>query len=167
MRAIISSPYQALAWFFSLGIKFFRVAPVLTGSSIALTIASQLLFLVAFLLPLKVVLLLGSEKIPSYFPAFMASFGRERLIILLSAASVLFYFSYLICDGLVARFSQQGAEKLVQRSRKIAIFERQDDIASKGYLRFSQAFAGLCFTCICLLGMIFFYTKLFFKQMRN
>lgn len=152
--------YQATAWFFSLGRKFFRVAPVLTGTSVGLTIASQLLLLVGFLLPLKVVLLLGSQTIPSYFPFFMVEFGRERLIILLSIASVLFYIAHLICDGLVARFSQSGAEKLVQRSRKIAIFERQDEIASKGYLRFSQAFAGLCFTAVCLIGMLFFYMKL-------
>lgn len=162
MRDIISSLYQAPAWFFSLGNKFFRVAPVLTALSVVLTIASQLLFLVSFLLPLKVILLLGRDTIPNYFPHFMAAFGRDHLIVWLSAASVLFYFSHLIFDGLVARFSERGAEKLVQRSRKIAIFERQDEIASKGYLRFTQAFAGLCFTGVCLSGMLFFYTKLAF-----
>ncbi|MBV6285952.1 hypothetical protein [Pseudomonas aegrilactucae] len=138
------------------------MAPLLTGAAVGLTIASQLLFLVSFLLPLKVILLLGRETIPSYFPDFMVAFGRERLIVVLSVASVLFYFSHLVCDRMVTRFSDRGAEKLVQRSRKIAIFERQDEVASKGYLRFSQAFAGLCFTGVCLFGMLFFYTKLAF-----
>lgn len=160
MRDLILLVYQAVVWFLSLGNKFFRVAPVLTGATVAFTIASQLLLLVGFLLPLKVVLLLGSETIPYYFPAFMAEFGRERLIVLLSVASVLFYFSHLLCDTLVARFSEQGAELLAQRSRKITIFERQDEIASKGYLRFSQALAGICFIGVCLLGMLFFYAKL-------
>lgn len=162
MRKIIYSMYQAQAWFFSLGNKFFRVAPLLTAASVGLTIASQLLFLVSFLLPLKVILLLGRETIPGYFPDFMVALGRERLIVVLSVASVLFYFSHLVFDKLVARFSERGAEKLVQRSRKIAIFERQDEVASKGYLRFSQAFAGLCFTGVCLCGMLLFYTKLAF-----
>lgn len=160
MRDLIFLVYQASAWFLSLGNKLFRVAPLLTGATVGFTIASQLLLLIGFLLPLKVVLLLGSETIPHYFPAFMVEFGRERLIILLSAASVLFYFAHLVCDALVTRFSEQGAELLVQRSRKIIIFERQDEIASKGYLRFSQAFAGICFTVVCLLGMLFFYPKL-------
>lgn len=160
MRELILLVYQAMAWFLSLGNKFFRVAPLLTGATVAFTIASQLLLLVGFLLPLKVVLLLGSETIPHYFPAFMAEFGRERLIALLSVASVLFYFSHLACDTLVARFSEQGAELLAQRTRKMPIFERQDEIASKGYMRFSQALAGICFTGVCLLGMLFFYAKL-------
>lgn len=160
MRNLIFVVYQASAWFLSLGNKFFRVAPLLTGAAVGLTIASQLLLLIGFLLPLKVVLLLGSETIPHYFPSFMAAFGRERLIILLSVASVLFYFGHLACDSLVTRFSDQGAELLVQRSRKMTIFERQDEIASKGYLRFSQAFAGICFTAVCLFGLLFFYAKL-------
>lgn len=160
MRDLVFVVYQASAWFLSLGNKFFRVAPLLTGAAVSLTIASQLMLLIGFLLPLKVILLLSSETIPHYFPSFMAAFGRERLIILLSISSVLFYFGHLICDSLVTRFSDQGAELLVQRSRKMTIFERQDEVASKGYLRFSQAFAGICFTAVCLCGMFVFYAKL-------
>ncbi|NER64022.1 hypothetical protein G3436_09105 [Pseudomonas sp. MAFF212427] len=104
MRKIIYSMYRPRPGSSLWAISFFRVAPLLTAASVGLTIASQLLFLVSFLLPLKVILLLGRETIPGYFPDFMVAFGRERLIVVLSVASVLFYFSHLVFDKLVARF---------------------------------------------------------------
>lgn len=160
MRETFLVLWRAALWFLSLGGKFFRVAPALTSMAVFFTILSQLLLLVGFLLPLKVVLLLGSDNVPRYFPDFMLAFSKERLVILLSVTSVLFYFGHLASDALAGRLSKRGAEKLVQRNRKMIMFERQDEISSKGYLRFSQAFAGICFVAVCLLGMLFFYLKL-------
>ncbi|NHC11225.1 hypothetical protein [Stutzerimonas degradans] len=151
---------RAVRWSLSLGGKLFRVVPGFTLGSIAATVLAQLFLLVGFLLPLKVVLLLGSDHVPAYFPAFLREWGRDWLIVILSAASVLFYLMHLLFGKLVETSSLAASGRLLLKSKKIALFDNQDEIASKGYQRYTQSLAGVCFVSICLVGMFFFYSKL-------
>jgi len=151
---------RAVRWSASLGGKLFRVVPGFTLGSIAATVLAQLFLLVGFLLPLKVVLLLGSDHVPGYFPAFLREWGRDWLIVTLSAASVLFYLLHLLSGKLVETSSVAASKRLLLKSKKMALFDNQDEIASKGYQRYTQSLAGVCFVSICLVGMLFFYSKL-------
>ncbi len=151
---------RAVRWSVSLGGKLFRVVPGFTLGSIAATVLAQLFLLVGFLLPLKVVLLLGSDHVPGYFPAFLREWGRDWLIVTLSAASVLFYLLHLLSGKLVETSSVAASKRLLLKSKKMALFDNQDEIASKGYQRYTQSLAGVCFVSICLVGMLFFYSKL-------
>jgi len=56
---------SALRWFFSVGLKVFHVVPWATSLGVVCTLVSQVASLLAALLPLKVIILLGSERIPS------------------------------------------------------------------------------------------------------
>ena len=69
MKAVFSEIAKAVRWSVSLGNKFLRVVPVLTILAVICSVFSQFFLLIGFLLPLKVVLLLGSENVPVYFPA--------------------------------------------------------------------------------------------------
>lgn len=160
MKNLIVGIAQSLSWSLSLGNKFFRVVPGCTGITVIATIFSQFFLLAGFLLPLKVVLLLGADHVPHYFPMFLQAVGRDRLIILLSVVSVIFYLLHLITAKVVDYCSKFGAEKLLAKSKKMAIFENQEDIALRGYQRYSQSLASFCFLLICLLGMLFFYSAL-------
>lgn len=151
---------RAVRWSVSLGGKLFRVVPGFTLGSIIATVLSQLFLLVGFLLPLKVVLLLGSDHVPGYFPAFLREWGRDWLIVTLSAASVLFYLLHLLSGKFVEINSVAASGRLLLKSKKMALFDNQDEIASKGYQRYTQSLAGVCFVSICLVGMFFFYSKL-------
>lgn len=151
---------RAVRWSVSLGGKLFRVVPGFTLGSIVATVLSQLFLLVGFLLPLKVVLLLGSDHVPDYFPSFLQEWGRDWLIVTLSAASVVFYLLHLLSGKLVEINSVAASGRLLLKSKKMALFDNQDEIASKGYQRYTQSLAGVCFVSICLVGMLFFYSKL-------
>lgn len=151
---------RAVRWSVSLGGKLFRVVPGFTLGSIIATVLAQLFLLVGFLLPLKVVLLLGSDHVPAYFPAFLRERGRDWLIVTLSTASVLFYLLHLLSGKLVEISSAAASGRLLLKSKKMALFDNQNEIASKGYQRFTQSLAGVCFVSICLVGMVFFYSKL-------
>ena len=48
-----------------------------------------------FLLPIKVVLLFGSDSVPNYFPELLQRAGRNDLLIWLSVGSVMFYLCHL------------------------------------------------------------------------
>lgn len=160
MKTVLFDIAKAVRWTISLGNKFIRVVPALTVLAVICSMLSQFFLLAGFLLPLKVVLLLGSESVPAYFPEFMHDFGRDGLVLLLSIASVLFYLGHLVTGKLVDRFAILGGKRLLSRSKKLAIFENQEDIASKGYQRYTQSLAALCFVVACLAVMTIFYSGL-------
>lgn len=160
MTFMFSNIANSIRWFVSLGSKFLRVVPGYTILAVICSVLSQFLLLAGFLLPLKVVLLLGRSSVPGYFPLFLQGIGHDGLVLVLSIASVIFYLLHLLADKLVELSATKGSERLLKKSRKMAIFENQHGIASKGYHRFTQAMAALCFVTACVLAMSLFYGKL-------
>src|SRR5690554_4218870 len=94
--------------------------PTLAG--VLLTFISQFSRLLAFFLPLKVIVLIGSSGIPRYFPSSWAAFDRETLVVALSFSAVAFYVVYLLADHLVAVFSNREADEVILSARKMALF---------------------------------------------
>lgn len=68
-----------LRWSLSLGAKFSRVVPFLTLAIVILTLVAQIASLLSFFLPLKMIILLGSEGMPRYFPAAFAQLDRDGI----------------------------------------------------------------------------------------
>lgn len=156
---------RALRWVLSLNNKLWRVVPGYTIVSVAATISSQLALLSAFFLPLKVILLLGSDRVPRYFPEIFVSLDRDWLIVTLSSAALLFYFAHMLAERVAELSTAAGAKKLLLRSRKMDLFDNQNSIALRAYHRYSQALASLVFVFIFLpllswlnplLGVVFF-----------
>lgn len=160
MKAVFTDIGKSIRWSISLGNKFIQVVPWLTLFAVILSVFSQFFLLIGFLLPLKVVLLLGSDGVPGYFPSVFQHFGRNGLVLLLSGASVLFYTLHLLTGKLVENAATLASDRLLARSRKMAIFENQQDIATKGYQRYSQSLATVTFVSLCLAVMAVFYWKL-------
>ncbi|MBO6848895.1 MAG: hypothetical protein JJ867_00280 [Marinobacter sp.] len=159
MKAVFTDIGKAIRWSVSLGNKFLRVVPGLTFLAVMCSVFSQFFLLIGFLLPLKVVLLLGSDSVPVYFPPIFHDFGRDGLVLVLSLAAVMFYLLHLATSKLVDIAASSASNRLLARSRKMAIFENQKDIAAKGYQRYSQSLAAVSFFSICLVVMAFFYSK--------
>lgn len=146
-----------LKWFYSFGTKFLRVAPVATSVIVILTIVSQIALLLAFFLPLKVILLLGSPEIPHYFPDSFKSLDRTALILLLSTSAAGFYLLYMLSEKFISVFTSRGAGKLLEKTRKISLFENQQEVAAKGYQRYARCLAGLFFIGLVFTVMSFIY----------
>lgn len=144
-------------WFLALGGKFLRVAPGPTLLTIPATLVSQVATLLAFLLPIKVLILVGSDGIPRYFANSFMQFDRDTLIVALSIATPAFYLLHLAMEQLVLKTSNIGAKRLLARSRKIVLFENQDDLATASYRRYAEALANTVFiACVwLLLGFVF------------
>ncbi|MCK2045079.1 MULTISPECIES: hypothetical protein [Chromohalobacter] len=153
--------WDSASWWVSVTLKFFRVTPFYTSFIIALTLISQISQLLAFFLPLKVVILLGSNTIPSYFPSFLGDLGIESLVVLLSFLSALSYVAYLIADKLVEILSAYGAEKLLARSKKMAMFNKQKEFSFSTYQRYAKSLASIVFTSMAMVVMYFLYADLF------
>lgn len=147
-------------WCLSLGTKFLRVVPVTTLSVQVFTLLSQILLLLAFFLPLKVIILLGSEKIPNYFPTAMHSLKKDYLIFILSGAAAFCYVMYLACEIIIATLCKQGTKTLISKSSKLSLFENQEKVATQIFARFNRAIAGATFAVACSATLLYIYPKL-------
>ncbi|WP_018865183.1 phosphotransferase [Thioalkalivibrio sp. ARh3] len=153
IRAILDS----LKWSTRLGAKFFWAAPAATSGVVFFTLVSQLSMLLAFFLPLKVIILLGSDGIPRYFPPAFEQFDRDSLIVWLSAATVAFYGLYLLAERIVEFGGERGSKTLLTRSRKMVLFENQDELAARAYKRHAEVIAGSVFLLLALGILLWLY----------
>ena len=148
---------EGIRWSAWLGAKFFWAVPGATSAVVLATLVAQISMLLAFFLPLKVIVLLGSEGIPRYFPPAFAAVERDALIVWLSLAAVGFYGLYLLADRVIALGSERGAGQLLARSRKMVLFEGQDEVASNAYKRYANALAGGLFVFLVVLLLFWLY----------
>lgn len=148
---------KTIRWTFSLGNKFRKEVPVGTGVVVLATLVSQLSALLAFFLPLKVLILLGSDGIPRYFPPSFESVDRDVLIVWMAASAVAFYMVHLLAERAIALGADKGGRKLLQKSRKLVLFENQDQIAEKAYRLFSRGLAGGVFVLLAALLLAWLY----------
>jgi len=149
-----------LRWAISIGSKFVKTAPIFTFAIVVAMLASQISLLLAMLLPLKVIILLGSENIPSYFPQSWRSLDRSTLTVVLASGAVIFYMFYLLAERVIDYFAVRGASLLLDKSKKINLFANQEDVAKKAYSRYSHSLAGLVFVFTALAAMSFIYIDL-------
>ncbi|MGM3216165.1 hypothetical protein ACSQ5K_12820 [Pseudomonas sp. PhalM4] len=144
-------------WAISVGGKIFRVVPTASILIVLLTLVSQVSALLAALLPLKVIILLGSDKIPVYFPDQLHLFDRSSLILGLCTAAVIFFIFHLILEKVISSLAAQGAHILIARSRKLTLFDNQERTLSKAYQRFAGALAGGVFIVMASAALVTIY----------
>ena len=142
-----------LAWLFSFVGRLLRAAPLQVLASILASLWSQIFQIVAFLLPLKVMILLGSPRVPAYFPGFLAGVERERLILLLAAIAVLLYLMHLMMDLIGATLARVGSEKLILQPQEGTELDRQQKVALSLYQSVITVASGLMFA-LCVLGFL-------------
>lgn len=157
---MFDSVFASFRWLLPLGGKFFRVAPGPTLFVILATLASQVSMLLASLLPLKVLILVGSEGVPSYLSQDFIPLNRDALILALCIATPAFYFLHLALEKLVLRASNLGAVRLLAQSRKIVLFENQEELAASSYRRYAGGLANAVFIACVWLALAFFFPPL-------
>jgi hypothetical protein len=158
--SLLSHIRTTLRWSFSIGAKFIRVVPIYTIAVMFVTLISQIALLLAFFLPLKVIILLGSSGTPRYFPLTWQALERNHLIIGLAVGSVGFYLLYLLAEKMVIFCSERGAKHLLEKSGKITLFKNQGEIAIRAYHRYARSLSGAVFTGLSLVFIGFLYPEL-------
>lgn len=151
---------NALRWSSLLGAKFFWAVPWYTSTIVLATLVAQISMVVAFFTPLKVIIMLGSDGTPRYFPPALAALDRDVLIAGLSAVAVAAYALHLLAEKVIQLAAEQGAQRLLRRSRKMVLFENQDEIATQSYKRYADVLAGGVFVGLALLALIWLYPGL-------
>lgn len=134
--------------------------PVRVIVLVAASLVAQVALLLAFLLPIKIVLMLGSNHMPRYFPEFLSSVGRQELILfscLAALASFLIYF-------LSQRFVESGTEKVTRRAlrnnRKMVALSNQLQRSTRICRSYIQSLSGAAFVVLALAIIGFLYPAL-------
>ncbi|RCL29139.1 hypothetical protein C6A77_03530 [Pseudomonas sp. AFG_SD02_1510_Pfu_092] len=147
-------------WIYSVASKVTRNIPGLTLTIIICTLAAQISLLAASYLPLKAIILIGSPSIPSYFPEYFKAFEQRELFVGLCLAAIAFYLLYLASESITKKLTVLGSEKLVSNSSKLIVFDGQDDVARKAYLRLTRSLAAVVFLALTIAALGFIYLEL-------
>ncbi|MDZ7808851.1 MAG: hypothetical protein U5L11_00310 [Arhodomonas sp.] len=125
-----------LNWLRSLGRKLFRQTPWQVAVGTLVFIVGQLCLLAAFLMPLKVILLVASDGVPLYLAPIVSAERKDDFVLLLAVAAIASYGVYHLCSSVVSRAVASGAQRVQAKARKLHLFSNQEELAEQGYLRF-------------------------------
>src|SRR5690554_4345608 len=142
MNLFVESTH-ALRWAFKVLSAFWRVRPLTALAVILAKVGNRFCNMLAFFLPLKVVLLAGSDGVPRYFQFFIEASDKKSWIMLLSLCAVGFYLLTLVLDALIKSLSESGGTEVLQGANEIAVASRQREEVKGYYSRFSGIAANV------------------------
>ena len=139
---------QAIGWIVSVLERLRRnnAAPLFTV--ITASLISRVSSTLAFLIPLKVILLASSPGIPSYFQAFITPAWRETWILILAAGAVVSYILSVTMDMLATRVSDSASATIIAQANPITLPKQQHEQGRQFYSRFCQLAAAALFSAV-------------------
>lgn len=142
--------WEFFGWLGSVLGVFLRTHAILTPALILSKATAQITKLLAFFLPLKVLLLVASPGVPRYFQFFIDPQYRNEWVVGLSVAAVACYLLTIVLDRLSDYCAEIGSANLLQKSSRLSVIGNQRSIAKRYFGEFSGLAANLL-----LVGVIF------------
>ena len=131
-------------------------------SSIVLFIINQGALLLAFFLPLKVIIMLGSPAIPKSLRFLIDESNREDFIIILAVLSVVFYIVYFSTELLLKRLAMSVAQKIESRLSKLSQFRQHNLFVEDVVIRVIRTFSSFALAILGLLCIAIIEVQVFF-----
>ncbi|MFW6334409.1 MAG: hypothetical protein ACOC0W_03985, partial [Desulfosalsimonas sp.] len=152
---------EFIAWLLKVIFAFIRVRPLTTIAVILMSASSNVLNVLAFLMPLKVIMLAATPGVPGKLSFLVSPEHKEIWIYTLTAASIVSYFLMILFDSLTDKLSLAGSRHLLDKTEAIPLFENQGTLAQSYYSSFSQVSAGIIFAGMAFLAISFIYFQFF------
>lgn len=149
-------------WFFKALRTLIKADPARTLTVIAAMGVGRITSLVALILPLKVVLLAGSDGVPRYFRFFIDPADKGQWIIYFALAAVVLYLLTLLLDSLSERLMQSTSSKVLGDATQINVVSNQDDRAQTHFSRFCRVTAYTLFFAVGLAVIAYIQSSLFY-----
>ncbi|WP_162622808.1 hypothetical protein [Salinisphaera orenii] len=167
MVDVIKATLGNLAWLHTLGLKMVRLTPGPVTGAVIFTMAAQVLIVLAFLLPLKVVLLVAGDGVPGFLAAFVTKENKDQYVLLFAVAALGCYAGYHLSQKITQYFISKGAGELLNRAKKLHLFDRQEEVGQQGYTRFVEAVSSVALIVIWMaagvwVNPVIFYALLLF-----
>lgn len=111
--------------------------------------------LLAFFLPLKVILLAGTDGVPRYFQAFVDFDQKTSWIIWLTVAAFVCFVLTIILERNAARVAGAAGAKVAAAASRLAVVDNQDTQAQAYFGRICGIAANLVFMLTAFLAGLF------------
>ncbi|MBB5022845.1 hypothetical protein [Desulfurispira natronophila] len=148
-------------WFAKINLKLLYMCPFITTSVIVAAVLSRITRLMAFFLPLKVIILAGSDRVPRYFQFFIEQEDKPQWIIIFTVGAIVSYIAYLLLDALSNHLSHIGGNKVASSANAMTVIANQETAARSYYERANQTVADTLFFTLGMLLIAFVNTTLF------
>lgn len=148
---LLKQTFLAAKWIFGILRVFMRLQPLTTLTITIFSVLSRITSVLAFFLPLKVILLAGSSGVPHYFRFFIEPAEKSDWLVMLSIAAVASYVLTLLLDAVSARLAKSGSAGILEGTNKLSLVGKQGRQASSNYSRLMEVIASAAFT---LAGLI-------------
>lgn len=149
---------ENIFWFRQISAVMFRSSPWEVLLIVVFSLFSKVSSLLALFLPIKIILLIGHEKTPKYFPDYLSGIERDKLIIALCVLAIAFYILHAILEIFIQRLERKGANKL---SLGIDAGKLNNTIPGKIFRRVSKGHAEIIFSISALIFISWIYPALF------
>lgn len=127
---LFKESWSCIGWVLSAFRKLFSVTSYLVLLNVLLINLSSIAMMIAFFLPLKVIFLIGSGKIPDYFAdLFIKNISLNNLVFILSVGAIAFFALHQLSEYLTEMLVRAGARKLILKSNKTEIFNDQEPLS--------------------------------------
>lgn len=149
---LIRTGATAITWYLRVLRNLLRArAPQLLGLILA-NLVVRVTSTLAFMIPLKVLLLAGSDRVPRYMP-FVDQEHRGTWIIALGVIAVLCYFVTLFLDKLIDDVSTTGGRSVLKAGNDLIVADTQRKQASITFARTAGITADILFVSVAATGV--------------
>lgn len=140
---------------------FVKSTPKLFYGSIFLLLISRYSFLIASILPIKILLIINTIRVPNYFPEIFLKLEFNHSIFLLTLLSVFIYIIHLISEKILKIFSGLSFDIVKGKVNKNDLKKNEKWLISKTYDLLIDFLSYLIFILLALILIFFMHQKLF------
>ncbi len=153
--------FSQLKWFLLVSKTIVRYQPSQILYIVMLGFSSRIAATLALLLPVKVIMMAGRHKVPSYFPEMFNKMEMNDLMVLLSVVAVVLYVVHVVLDGFFSSAEKKGMRSFLQSLNIGEKDGRTTKILQKCYQRVADSMTELFFVTVVLLFILFAFPVLF------
>ena len=128
-------------------------------SAIFIILLSRYAFLIASLLPIKVIFILNNKKIPNYIESIFPSISFENLIFFLCIVSFIFFIIHFLCEKLIRIFQNKALNQTSINRSNLVFTKNEKFVIEMSFTRMSESLAYILF----ILLSFFLYLFIFFE----
>lgn len=122
---------------------------------------NQIITVLVFFLPLKIVLLVAADGVPQYFNFLVSKNTKMPWLAGLSATIFILYFVSLRLDNVAARSASRGATSLVNACTQVPVTSDPTEFARTTFYRLGESVGCLSFSLLALAGGIAIFPSFF------
>lgn len=132
----------------------------LAGATFAY-LCSRFFSVLAFILPLKAILMLAQDGVPWYLSGITTAETKDTLVLMIAMAAIASYGLHLLSDKLQVAMVEKGAEQIVGRGGKLRLFNNQVDFAQRGFRHLGEIVGSVVILGVVMLAGLYINFLLF------